>query len=225
MRSSVRHSLVLICLLLAAPAQADTGLLDFIAAETSHALGTSVDVLPKRALPVLSISDGAELALRFPSGTGQHLPSGLEVRADGRLLRSIALASYLDFRLRVATLPQGLTRCASLGTGSIGSELLTLAPGQEIVTDGSAVLGMMPRGQIAAGERLRLSRLVPAPLVRRGAAVPLLLRGGGVQLSATGEALADGYAGQALSVRRASDGHVWRGVVEHGDSGIVVVVE
>lgn len=200
-------------------------LLDFIARETSTALGTSVGIVSKRDLPALNLPADSELALRFSSRHGQYLPSGIEARSGGRLIRSVALGSYLDFQLSAAVLPGGLMRGEVVLSTSLKLETLTLAPGQEVVSDPALAWGLMARGAIAPGERLKLSRLVQPPLVRRGEAVALLVNAGGVQLSAQGEALADGYAGQSIGVKRASDGRVWRGVVETGISGTVVVVK
>lgn len=212
-------------LLLAAPARASELLLDFIAAETAQTLGTPVTVVAKRELPAIELRGGAELALRFPRTTGQHLPSALEVRREGRLLRSIALGPYLDFQLGIVTAPQGLARGEAASPLALRLESRTLAPGQEVLTDSAMVVDLLARGQIAAGAAVKLSRFTAAPAIRRGVLVPLVLRAGGVQLSAAGEALADGFSGQALSVRRESDGRVMRGVVELEDSGPVVVVQ
>jgi flagella basal body P-ring formation protein FlgA len=200
-------------------------LLEFVEHEASAELGTAIHAVAKRELPEPGWPADCSLQLRFPAGPGQYLPTALEARVDGRLVASLPLGSYVDFELQAGLLPEGLRRGELLQLSGIAWSELRLAPGQEVVTPAAQVTGLMARSLIAPGERLKLSRLTAPPLVRRGQDVPLELQAGGVRLTVHGTALSDAYAGQALSVRRAGDGRVWRGIVTSGDSGIVVVVQ
>jgi flagella basal body P-ring formation protein FlgA len=198
----------------------------FVLDQAQAALGEPVELVEHRPLPALELPAGKlELALRFPHPAGQWLPSALEAHVDGRLVAAVPLGAYADFKLPVLVAKDGLARGAAIDGAGLTSKTLTLAPGQEVLTDQALADGLTARGYFGPGMRLKLSRLAPPPLVRRGMAVQLIEQSGGIKLSASSTALADGFAGQALSVRRDSDGRVFRGVLQDGDSGAIVVVQ
>jgi flagella basal body P-ring formation protein FlgA len=135
------------------------------------------------------------------------------------------LGQYLDFRLAVLVAKAGIAQGAQVTGPQLESRTLTLAPGQEVLTSATLADGLQARSFFGPGMRLKLSRLAPPALVKRGTAVQLKLHSSGVELSAQGTALADAYAGQPLSVRRDSDGRIIRGILQRGANGPVVDVK
>ncbi|MBN2080744.1 flagellar basal body P-ring formation protein FlgA [bacterium] len=185
-------------------------------------LGVSAQFNVTRPLPVVTAAAGElDIEVRFPDKPGWWLPDAVEISVNGLQVQRILLAQHGEFELPVVVAPAGIAGRTVINGAHLGTELSTVRPGHEVVTQPGQVIGLTTRGQIAAGAPVLFSRLMVPYDVERGSEVALVIRGGVVELTALAVALNNAYIGQRLTVKRLDDGMKFTGRVEAGPRVVV----
>lgn len=70
----------------------------------------------------------------------------------------------------------------------------------EVVTDTSLLVGLMAKRSVRKGDMVRHSMVEKKPVVKRGDPVTILVESGLLRVTIPGTALADGFAGETVSV-------------------------
>ena len=110
----------------------------------------------------------------------------------------------------------------TLGADAVGSQVLdTSQLPAGFLASGQNVVGKILRQPVAAGAALSPDALGEAPSIKRGQLVTLLSKAGPIEVRAQGKALADGAAGDHITVENQSSKRVVEGVVD-GDGSVEV---
>lgn len=196
--------------------------IELVRADAAEQLGVPVEVVVLRDLPVQTLPEGeGDLSVRYPTRPGLHLPEAVDCRIDGKLRTSIPLGPYVSFKLTVLVASEDLPARAVISPTQLAEQEMTLPAGAEVVTLPEQVAGLQTRGTFAPGARLLLSRLERPYDVVRGSEVLLVIDSGGVRMEARAVALASGYTGQRIYVKRVDDDTKYLGVICDGPKVVV----
>jgi|GEM_PF-2204454 len=185
-------------------------------------LGVSAEFTITRPLPVVTAAAGElEIEVRFPDKPGWWLPDALEISVDGLQVQRVLLSQHGEFELPVVVAPAGIAGRTMINGAHLGTELSTVRPGREVITQAQQVIGLTTRGRITAGAPVLFSRLMVPYDIERGSEVSLVIKGGVVELTALAVAMNNAYIGQRLTVKRLDDGMKFTGRVETGPRVVV----
>ena len=151
-----------------------------------------------------------------------RVPAAIDVFVDGRKEAQARVTGQVDIYGQVLVAARPLMNHQVITAEDVEIRRVNLGEaGPGAVAEAEQVVGLRPRGAVAAGQVLDLRHLEPAPLIRRGDVVNMVCGAQGLKISAKGKAEQTGYInGRIRLTNLASKREVWGRVV---DSGTVVV--
>lgn len=209
--------LLLLCLLLAAPAWA--GQFQSLASIRAAALSTLDPAVEGEATLDANLQVAACPLSLQARATGNR---AVEVRCPQpggwKVFVPVAIRNEQD----VVALARGVAAGETLGPADITHVRRDTARiAGAVLTDPGLVVGRVARRALAAGTLLGPGDLVAPRLIRRGDSVALVSRRGGVEVRVAGKALGDAGEAERVSVENLSSRRVVQGIVAAGGDVLV----
>lgn len=158
----------------------------------------------------------------LPTGSRRLGKITVGVRCEGHKPWTVYVNASIKLMREVVVLAAPVSRNHRITARDLRMEKRDLAKLRSgYLTDPQEALGLQARSPLRAGYVLSHRVLAPPRLVRRGQTVTLLARSGGIEVRSAGKALADGTAGELITVKNLRSSRIVEGIVT--EPGVVRV--
>lgn len=187
----------------------------FVGSKTEHEI-TRIDIFEPALIPTGKIDLRASLV--GVRNFIERIPVSVEIRVDGRLVRTMAVSAEIAIYADVYVAINDIQANKPVSDKDLRLERIRLERSpSSYVRDASALRSVQAIRPIMAGRPLMLDSIEPATVIKLGDPVRIEARSGRIRIVVEGEARANGRIGERISVKNKQSGALIQAiVVDHG---------